>query len=81
MVATKRTPDGKDSLVYGQFALDENRVVEFVAWCIRRGYEEVRRLMFYLPDSREFGVAWLDLTDEIPASFQAWQYEFINGGK
>ena len=64
-------------VTYGPFSIPADQAAAFAAWCIRRGYDGARCLLHYQPGSREFGAAWLDLADELPACFNAWQYEYV----
>ena len=66
----------KNQVCYGPFEFDANEVAEFIAWTIRQSDEITRRLLYLQPGSLDFGVAWLDITDEAPASFLALQYKF-----
>lgn len=66
--------DGK--VVFGPFAIPQERVSEFVAYVVRKGEEWGRLLMCHQPDSHAFMMTWCDLEEEIPATFETMQFQF-----
>lgn len=63
-------------LVYGRYQMTVKEVQRFVEWLLEKDHPYGYWLAGYESESREFGAAWLDLSEMDEWGFDEMQWEF-----